>query len=495
MCRPGPKAGLPAGVPLGSVRYRVMPDFQWDELIDCLMQGNGNVVPIVGSELLDLPGPTPGGPMVPFSQRLATECAPLLAAEFERLAIPLPVGPAASLEEQRGLSRAARVLSPDFERGGGFPRMLKAAHDRLLESLAPGDMPAPLRLLLEMRDWFPFIVCTTTDGLVARAFELGRDQVRSSLPPSCVDLDPGWKPGDNPRLFHLFGRIDAAGDTVLSDEDRLEYLSHLQYEGRPNRLLSHLRASHLLFLGQRLPDYLALVFLRLMRGERFGGEGKRALEAIVDSGMRQGAPLVGFLRQYAARTRIFEDGGSAAFVREMHRRWCEAREAQAAPAAAGETEPQDMPRPAIFLSYSNRNHAAAEALANALRSHHLPVWMDRWQLEGGDRFAPKILRHVRHCRLFVPLLSHGTEGRNGWFRREWVVVQDLLKEKSPSQTWVIPVLVDDLDPYASKDMENYFSPLGNALHALRCPDGALNGDDLDFFVSKYREAEKAAKSP
>ena len=36
-----------------------------------------------------------------------------------------------------------------------------------------------------------------------------------------------------------------------------------------------------------------------------------------------------------------------------------------------------MPRPAIFLSYARENHAAAEALATALRVKHLPVWLDR----------------------------------------------------------------------------------------------------------------------
>jgi hypothetical protein len=472
-----------------------MPDFYWDDLTDSLVLRAGNVVPIVGSELLDLPGESPDAQAVPLSGRLAAECAPLLAAELSRLAIPLSVPAGASLEEQRNLARAAHALSPEFIRAGGFPRLVKEAHDRLLSMLLPDGLPEPLRLLVEMQEAFPFIVCTSTDDLLARALGLGRSEVRAAMLGSCVDLDAGWQPGDKPRLFHLFGRIDSGADTVLSDEDRLEYLAHLHYKGRPDRLLSHLRMSHLLFLGQRFPDYLALVFLRFVRGERFAGEGKQALEAIVDSEIQAGAPLVGFLRRYSARTRIFEEGGSAAFVREMHRRWREALVKEATPAPAGEIEPADMPRPAIFLSYASENHGAVEALATALRVKHLPVWLDRWQLEGGDRFASKIERHIRHCRLFVPVLSRDAASRQrGWFRREWDLAHLLLRDLGPELTWVIPVAVDDLDPYGSRDIEEYFTVRGKVPQVLRCLGGKPSDQDLDLFIRKFKAAELAAKS-
>lgn len=456
-----------------------MAGFYWDDLIDALVEASRSVVPIVGSDLLDLP--QPDGSRRPVAHHLAAG-----SADFLRQRHGIEIAEDATLADQLRIARRSEV---------DFAPAVYAAHQGLLRDMTVDKLPESLRILGAMREVFPLVVTTTTDGLVARALGLAPDHIAAAALGVAVDLPAGWRPGERPRLFHLFGRIESGAEGAVTEEDVLEHLAHLHDAGRPLRLLSHLRESHLLFLGQRFPDWLARVFLRLLRGERFAGGKKPGFDAIADHEIQPGASLVGFLRQYSTRTRIFEEGGSADFLRELHARWTQRQGPTPPPtaSAATETEPADMPRPAIFLSYASENRAHAEVLAQALQARGLPVWLDRWQLQGGDRFAMKIERHIRGCRLFVPLLSRSAAARQlGWFRREWDLAREMLKSVGPELAWVLPVVVDDLDPYAATDLDAYFTVVGQAPHVLRCPAGQPGTAELEQIEGKFKAAVRAA---
>ena len=54
--------------------------------------------------------------------------------------------------------------------------------------------------------------------------------------------------------------------------------------------------------------------------------------------------------------------------------------------------------------------------------------------------------------------------------------------------------MDDLDPYDSRDLEEYFTVRGKTPQVLRCLAGKPSDEDLDLFIRKFKAAELAAKS-
>jgi TolB-like protein len=102
------------------------------------------------------------------------------------------------------------------------------------------------------------------------------------------------------------------------------------------------------------------------------------------------------------------------------------------------------PKRAVFLSYAREDTAAANRVAEALRSHGVEVWFDQNELRGGDAWDQKIRKQIDACALFIPIISGNTEERGkGYFRLEWKLAVEqthLLLEGTP---FIMPVVVDN----------------------------------------------------
>jgi TolB-like protein/Tfp pilus assembly protein PilF len=109
-----------------------------------------------------------------------------------------------------------------------------------------------------------------------------------------------------------------------------------------------------------------------------------------------------------------------------------------------DSNPPASPQRAVFLSYAREDAAAANRIAEALRSNGVEVWFDQSELRGGDAWDQKIRRQIDACALFMPLVSRNTEERGkGYFRLEWKLAVEqthLLLEGVP---FIVPVVVDD----------------------------------------------------
>jgi hypothetical protein len=109
-----------------------------------------------------------------------------------------------------------------------------------------------------------------------------------------------------------------------------------------------------------------------------------------------------------------------------------------------DSNPPASPQRAVFLSYAREDAAAANRIAEALRSNGVEVWFDQNELRGGDAWDQKIRRQIDACALFMPLISRNTEERGkGYFRLEWKLAVEqthLLLEGVP---FIVPVVVDD----------------------------------------------------
>src|SRR6185295_9171342 len=225
----------------------------WDQLLQLIEEGR--VVPIVGQDLLV--AEVGGRPVHLY---------PLLA---ERLAEYLEV-PGDDLPAIGALHEVAcRFLGQNGQIEDIYSGLKRVFPDR--ESF---PLPAPLLQLAQIRP-FKLFVSTTLDSLLQQALDevrfggQPRTRVFAYAPNAVEDLDQSGDERDRPAVFHLFGRLSAVPEYVVTEEDTLELVHALHSEPRrPTRLFDELDRRQLLLLGGGFPDWLARFFLRTSRHER-----------------------------------------------------------------------------------------------------------------------------------------------------------------------------------------------------------------------------------
>jgi len=97
----------------------------------------------------------------------------------------------------------------------------------------------------------------------------------------------------------------------------------------------------------------------------------------------------------------------------------------------------------VFLSYASEDAGVAKCICAALRVAGIEVWFDQSELRGGDAWDQKIRQQIRHCALFVPIISAHTQARpEGYFRLEWKLAVDRSHLMAAEKAFLVPVVVD-----------------------------------------------------
>ncbi len=98
---------------------------------------------------------------------------------------------------------------------------------------------------------------------------------------------------------------------------------------------------------------------------------------------------------------------------------------------------------AVFISYAREDTAAAQRIAEALRSHGVEVWFDQNELRGGDTWDQKIRRQINDCTLFLPIISAHTQARSkGYFRLEWKLAVEQTHLMLEGVPFLAPIVID-----------------------------------------------------
>jgi hypothetical protein len=398
----------------------------WDWLLDSL--DDRCVIPIVGPDLLHVE-------MDGVSTRLDLHVARRLALAHQLPGDNLPV-------ERPLNSVVCKLLRQGKDRFGICNDIFQIMKEA---SFRP---PRVLRQLAEISA-FNLFVSTTFDSLLAKAI----GEVRAGNAPGPLSISYSPKRVDDlptskekltqPAVYHLFGKLSATGNYVISDEELLEYVCDLQVEARrPERLFDELKKNHLLILGEDFSDWLARIFLRTARGGRLSAI-RDYIEILADSKTRRDANLVAFLIHFSKHTRVFRAGGAAEFVEELWKRWRE-RHPQDAPRPEDQSR-RDMPKNGIFISYAREDLPAVQQLKAGLEAAGLPVWFDSDSLKPGDSFNPQIEEYIsKGCSCFLAVVSRNTERRlEGYFRREWNLALERAQGIYFKRQFIVPVVVDD----------------------------------------------------
>lgn len=441
----------------------------WSQLL--LFIEEGRVVPVVGPDLLQL---DLGGRRVQLHAWLA-ECL------VDRLGLAAPL-----------TGETLGDVAVRHKRSGGEIEDVYRELSLIMRA-AVLPLPEPLRKLAAIQPLRLFVT-TAFDPLLQRALDTVRfdgaaaTRVLSYRPEKWDDLLVADS-SNRATIYHLFGRLSSLPEYAVTDEDVLEFMHTLQSESRrPTELLAYLRQQNGLLLGCSLPDWLARFFLRLAKDARLLRAGGKT-DFVADGRMRQDKGLVYFLEQFGGRTKVFP-GDAVEFVDELHARWMSRPQPQPADTPA-DAVPWMKPG-SVFLSYASEDHEAVAALAAGLDGAGIDVWFDRHDLKPGDVFKDKILANIDAASLFVPVLSQRVlTSRRRFFRLEWERALDVAVQAGAHQTFIVPVVIDDLPHSEPAVPESFRARHWAELPSSGQPDAAFVQHVRDLYRAYQRTLQAA----
>jgi hypothetical protein len=433
-------------------------DVFWNDLVGVI--GTGDVVPVVGEDLLSIPG----------NRNLYQDLAALYCKETA----PDP--------DLLGLSRFSPAAA-SFREAKRFEvnSKIKAGYYNLVQGL---PIPEPLRALARITD-FHLFVSTTFDDLLQRALNErpgGLETKVISYSPAggatTQEINQKLKSG-SPVVFKLFGNI-ADDDFALSEADKIEFL-HRVRERPPARIISELQHRPLLMIGNSLPGWLTPVVLRMLRKDKLD-DSTSPRQYLSEDNISRNRQLQFFFQKFSLNTTVVDRLSPSEFAIELFSRW-----QNRAP------EPS-IDRPAeggVFISYCatnrdntpSRDRQMALALYEALVKADVPAWLDKRTLRGGDDYRSEIKRFIKNsCRLFVVIASQLSEQAYDQFVQvEW----NAAKERTEGQgdvRFVIPIRL------GAVNLEHpNFRGLFDSKHALKFGEGGITDELIQAIKSSYEE--------
>jgi hypothetical protein len=364
----------------------------WAELVRSVF--DRQVIPVVGPELVTVLDDA--GQRIPLTRWLAPRLA-------EQLKLP----------DARRFSTLNDAACAFLLAGGDRLKIYKGL--RLLLQDTSFEPPPALLRLAEITD-FDLFITSTFDPLLVLALEKARPGFARSRDVLAYDTKPAARfPDPLPASFvyHILGKLDTYPDFAVWEEDYMEYLCHLLEQSREEALgglFRQLRRRHLLLLGAPYSDWIVRFFLRAARGRRLTEQRENhATETIADHHANLGEPTVFFFNHIAKATRIV-DGDPSTFVEELARRWHVRRDLSGSGQDFLSHMADEMPRGAVFISYSHDDKAVATRLAEVLSTANIPVWLDKERLRVGENYERSLEHAVRDaCSFFISVISAATE--------------------------------------------------------------------------------------
>lgn len=405
---------------------------------------NGQVVPVVGADLLGAPARNDPSS---FYMLVARE----LLARYD-LELPGPKDDWQVRADSALHDAACALLRLDPRRLGQLDVPVSEALTAVLKRHRSGAETAH-RALAAISD-FRYFVTTTPEDVLASAINAVRYGGRaatsevlyapSGLPgDSLTDIDRELR-SDQAAVLYAFGKAQTLPLYAIHDEDTLEFIHALQERrGRwPERFLGEVSRRSLLLIGCRIPDWIARMLVRVAIADRLSGRVSTAF--IVDRSSGQPSEFVNFMKLFSGNVMVM-DAEPTAFAAELLERW-KARKAADGPAPAADTPP---PRPAgqppaIFISYSRSDLDVVVRLYDQIRkiAGDDVAWFDKGRLLPGDAWRQQVEDAINSCSLFLPVISRMAEKRtDGEFLREWKLAVSR-SQTIDGRTFVIPVCVD-----------------------------------------------------
>lgn len=453
---------MPSEPPPSAAAASFLDERHWRSLLRDIH--GGQVLPVIGPELVTIP--LADGCRVPLCRHLAAELA-------ERLGVALALDTPPTLNSVA----CAWLLSGQSSKG---------LYDELRELVDDLSAPPPQALLdLASITDFGLYLSSTFDPFMGQALQqmrpgfLPERGIGGFHPNTPRDLP---QPLPNPFLYHILGTHNTYPDFVVWEEDYIEYVCGLlKWQDNLRLLFDQLHNRDLLLIGSPFCDWVVRLFLRVAKGKRFSeprDQGRQ--DYVADEPAVVGQPTIFFYERQVGSTRIIP-GHPRAFAGELARQWRE----RYAPAAQGDLLQRmsdDLPRGAVFISYSRDDLTAATELARGLLAAQVPVWMDKGRLAAGENYDRRLEHAVKNdASFFISLISKATESDAARYvhqERAWAAQRHV-----DGFVFYVPVLIEDL-PQVQRE-----PPPFARLHRESLPGGRVTpafAQRMQSLVEKYR---------
>lgn len=139
-------------------------------------------------------------------------------------------------------------------------------------------------------------------------------------------------------------------------------------------------------------------------------------------------------------------------------------------------------RKKVFISYTEADWDKAKKLYDDLKCKGIEPWIDKEDLLPGERWKKVICQAIKTSSHFLVLLSSNSVSERGHAQKELKIALDLFDEFPESETYIIPVLLDDCNVAIEK------------LHDLHYIDLFLSYDDgLNKILRALKKEEVVEK--
>lgn len=396
----------------------------WDELV--LHIQNRQVIPVIGPEFVTVEHE---GAQVPLVRWLA----PRLAEQLKL----------AGADKFIALNEVAcaYLLTENSDRRKIYNGVRLLLRDARFE-------PSPALVQLAQITDFDLFISSTFDPLLGLAMEKARPGFTRSRDVLAYDTKPATSfPDPLPAslVYHILGKLDTYPDFAVWEEDYMEYLCALIGQSGDKTLeglFRQLHSRHLLLLGAPFADWIVRFFIRAARGRRLSDPREHgSSEYLADQRGNVGESTILFFNNLAKATRVIE-GDPGAFVGELFTRWKQSRDVSGSAQDFLARLADDMPKGAVFISYSRDDSDVAAALAMHLAAANVPVWLDKERLRVGANYERNLEHAVRDaCSFFISLISANTEANRERYvhkERAWAATR-----YHEGFVFYLPVVIDD----------------------------------------------------
>jgi hypothetical protein len=355
-----------------------------------------------------------------------------------------------------------------------------------LERLNPAP-PAALCALASITD-FDLYISSTIDSLLVKAMERCRPGFQRQRHVIAYDSKT---PKDVPEkiesalVYHIVGNRDTHPNFAVWEEDYLEFvLGLIRHDQQLKNLFLLLKTRYLLFLGAPFADWIVRFFLFLVKGGRFTDRRRDEIQAyLTDRPENLGEPLIFFFDKVVGTTRIIP-GDPAAFVGELASHWRKEYARRWDKEDVLLQMPDEMPRGAVFVSYSRCDREVVATLVRDLTAAQIPVWVDKQRLSAGENYERSLQFAVKNaCSFFLSVISRATESDATRFvhvERRWAAQRHV-----DGFVYYIPIVIDDTKKPALEPPE--FAKI----HFDQLPNGVVTqafANKLRKWVEEYRDS-------
>lgn len=403
---------------------------RWEQLLNEIDEGN--VIPVIGPDLLVNPKIIKVGESVERKENLHQQLISYIAAQTNVQSNPRTFSQLVFDENYKKMVRDDR-------------KIYNLIHQILSNVSQIEDIDCkPSQLLMDLLGTkrFPFVITTSFTPVVENAMKeiWGNVNVLNfNNDPQGSSLEKGGdikSPNDmkEPTVYYMFGKYcNNSKDSrfVVTDSDMMKFCSSwIKGDGVPKNLTESMKRKYLLILGNNYSDWLF----------RFVWYGLRSTTSEMKSDVVVNESAEDSFKQFLERLETFFQEDPSLVVRRI-KEDMEARSMANTLQTSYDTD--------VFISYSRSDSVIAKNLFEKLSDDGLKVWFDNNSIKKAADWEASIENGIIKTRLFLPILSKNVEQEAiipHEYRSEWNIAASL-SSKMGGRTFIVPFVETGFDFY------------------------------------------------